>query len=217
MEVNKALTTRKAIRKFTDQQVTRTDIETLVQLAQTTPTWVNSQSQRVYVAMGDTLSSIRTAQHDLVTSNAPLNSDLPMGHRSDWSTIAQQNMQDWNAGLVKTLGSDFRAKIDQEAANLYNSQAVVYLALTKGYSPWALYDLGAFGQSLMLAAQERGIDTMPAYQFIKYPQMLRKHLSVTPDEDLILGIGLGYRDTEAPVNQITAERMPLDTILTIQD
>lgn len=217
MDVNKALINRHATRRFTDQPVTKTDIEAIVRLAQEAPTWVDSQSQRVYVATGQTLAHIKTTFYDQVLTDAPANSDLPVGHRSQWSAVAQQNMQDWRAGLAKTLGPDFQQTMDHEAADLYHAQAIVFLALTKGYAPWALYDLGAFGQSLMLAAQERGIDSMPAYQFIKYPQVIREALPVDTNEDLILGIGLGYRDETAAVNQIQAQRLPLDQIMTIRD
>ena len=92
---------------------------------------------------------------------------------------------------------------------------MVYLTLPKGYSPWFLYDLGAFGENIILGASDQGIASMTAYQFVKYPQMLRQQPAISDQEDIIIGIGLGYRDTTAMVNQITASRMDLNKILTI--
>ncbi|KRM83005.1 hypothetical protein FC35_GL001029 [Limosilactobacillus coleohominis DSM 14060] len=56
---------------------------------------------------------------------------------------------------------------------------------------------------------------MTAYQFIKYPDMLRKELNIADDEEIIIGIGLGYSDDSVLVNTIKSNRMDLDDILTI--
>ena len=61
---------------------------------------------------------------------------------------------------------------------LFNSPAIVYLALPKDYTGYSLYDLGGFGMSLMLAATELGIDSIPAYELIKYPYILRDNLPI---------------------------------------
>uniref|UniRef100_UPI0025E6088A hypothetical protein n=1 Tax=uncultured Methanobrevibacter sp. TaxID=253161 RepID=UPI0025E6088A len=43
---------------------------------------------------------------------------------------------------------------------------------------------GGFGMSLMLAATELGIDSIPAYELIKYPYILRDNLPIPEDEIL---------------------------------
>lgn len=82
----------------------------------------------------------------------------------------------------------------KEASQLYNAQAVVYLTLPKGYTPWSLFDLGAFSQNILLATTEQGIDSIVAYNFVKYPQILREELKIPDDEEIIVGIGLGFED-----------------------
>lgn len=77
---------------------------------------------------------------------------------------------------------------------LYNVPNLLIMTLPKEYSAWSLYDLGAFGQNLVTAATDRGLATMTAYQFIKYPQILRRVLDIPDDEVVVIGIGLGYAD-----------------------
>ena len=48
---------------------------------------------------------------------------------------------------------------------LFDAPAIVYLTVPKTASAWAIYDAGALTQSLMLAAKERGIDSMVAYDY----------------------------------------------------
>ena len=47
-----------------------------------------------------------------------------------------------------------------------------------------VYDLRAFGQTLMLAASNQGLATMPAYEFVKYPDVLRANMPI-PDNEII--------------------------------
>lgn len=88
-------------------------------------------------------------------------------------------MAEWTAGL-----GEAGKLMAENAAQLYNAQAVLYLTLPKGYSEWSLYDLGALGNMIVLAATDRGIGSMTAYQFIKYPQMLRQHATINDEVGL---------------------------------
>ena len=97
---------------------------------------------------------------------------------------------------------------------LFNSPAVVYLTLPKNYTKWSVYDLGGFGMALMLAATDLGVDSIPAYELVKYPYILRDNLPIPEDEDIIMGIALGYESDEH-INEYESPRLDLDEILKI--
>lgn len=73
---------------------------------------------------------------------------------------------------------------------------------------------GAFSMSLMLAAAEKNIDSIPAYELIKYPEILRQNLPISDDESIIAGIALGYA-SDAKINNFRSSRLDLDDILKI--
>ena len=77
-----------------------------------------------------------------------------------------------------------------------------------------IYDLGAFSMSLMLAAAEKDIDSIPAYELIKYPEILRQNLPISDDESIIAAISLGYA-SDAKINDFRSSRLDLDDILKI--
>lgn len=108
------------------------------------------------------------------------------------------------------------ADMNQANNEMFNAPAVVYLALTKNSSNYSHYDLGGFGLSLMLAAKDEGIDSIPAYTLIMYPDYLDKILDVDPNYDVVMGIALGY-EANSPLNQSQKYRIPLDTFLTIKN
>lgn len=210
MEFEKVINGRQSTRQFTDQKVPLNVIKAILKDAQQAPSWVNSQPYHVHLAIGDALEAVRDQQEQLDNSGATGTPDLPMKSRKEWSAQAQDNMAEWTNHL-----GDGGKEMGPAAAKLYNAQAIIYLTLPKNYSLWSLYDLGSFGNSIVLGATDKGIGSMTAYQFIKYPQMLRERLNISDDEKIIIGIGLGYRDQAALVNSISSTRMPLDKILTI--
>ncbi len=70
--------------------------------------------------------------------------------------------------------------------------------------------------ALMLAAKDAGVDSIPAYEIVKYPAELRPLLSVPADEDIVMGIALGYASDD-DLNGLASTRLPLDDILTVKD
>ena len=68
--------------------------------------------------------------------------------------------------------------------------------------------------SLMLAATELGIDSIPAYELAKYPYILRDNLPIPEDEDIIMGIALGH-EFEEHINEYDSPRLDLEEILKI--
>ncbi len=97
-----------------------------------------------------------------------------------------------------------------------NAPALVYLTLGKEHTEWPVYDLGGFGLALMLAAKDHGIDSIPAYEIVKFPAELRPLLDVPADEDIVMGIALGYA-AEDDINDFASSRLPLEDILTIKE
>lgn len=217
MDVFQALNERKSTRWFTDQQISKETLEKIVSAAGKAPSWVNSQPYKVHVVMGKPLQNIRREHQHLGDVGEHGHSDLPVMSRSEWSPQAQENMQMWSEGIAKSVGTDWQKVMGSAAGKLYNAQAIIYLTLPEGYSEWSLYDLGAFGMALMLAAKDEGIDSMPAYQFVSFPDEVRHNIRLTETEKLIMGIGLGYRSSEAAVNRITSTRLSIQQTTTFHE
>lgn len=65
-----------------------------------------------------------------------------------------------------------------------------------------------------LSAPNKGVSSIFAYAFIRHPDVVRKYIPIPENEDI--GIGLGYPEPDAPINEIHAGRVPLEDILTIR-
>lgn len=213
MELKDDLKKRHSVRAFMNEAVPADTIKDILRNAQLAPSWVNSQPYKIYLAMGKTLTKIRHSYAQLSAEGQKGNSDVPVMSRRLWSKQAQSNMAKWSQEIPEEAAK----AMGPNSAQLYYAPAVIYLTLPQGYSAWSLYDLGAFGENIVLGATDHGLASMTAYQLIKYPQVLRQELNIPDDERIIIGIALGHEDQKDVVNQITSTRMNLDDILKIKD
>ena len=194
METAKAISERKSTRAFLDQEVAPKTVRELLNLAKQAPSWVNSQPEHVYAVSGKKLAELKKAYQEASQAGKKGNPDISVKPRAEWAEQAKANMKAWNDNLPKVLGENWSDIMGKHSDALYNVPNLLIMTLPKEYSAWSLYDLGAFGQNLITAATDRGLATMTAYQFIKYPQILRRVLDIPDDEVVVIGIGLGYAD-----------------------
>lgn len=89
----------------------------------------------------------------------------------------------------------------------------MYLTIPVGSPDLSIHDLGMFSQTLMLSAQNQGLDSAIAYALVKYPDVLHENLNIPNDE--LIGIALGYGDDTHPLNQGVRERNALTRVLTM--
>ena len=93
---------------------------------------------------------------------------------------------------------------------LFDAPTIVYITIPKKRTLYNLFDSGAIEMTVMAAAKEYGIDSVPAYEAIKYPEILRKNMKIPDDEDIVIGIALGYKDDENILNKIHPKKLTLD-------
>lgn len=76
--------------------------------------------------------------------------------------------------------------------------------------------MGAFSQTLMLSAYGRGIDSMPAYEIVKYPELVRQFIEIPDDQTIVMGVALGYPD-EKKFNGFVSDREEIEKMLEIKN
>ena len=62
----------------------------------------------------------------------------------------------------------------------------------------------------MLSVIDRGIGSDAAYHTIKYPDILRKYMKIPVDEDIVIGIALGYEDKENILGKSKLKKISLE-------
>lgn len=216
MNILEALNSRFTCRAFKPDPVNKEIILKIMENATRSPSWANTQPWEIYIAGGDVLESIRDGYMESFKSDVPTNPDIPF--MSDWPVQHQERMKELGIKLYKHLGI---SKGDREAIEaswklnfkLFGAPIVIYLCMHETLSEWSMFDLGSLSQSIMLAAQEYGIDSAPAVNLVAYPKIIREEIEIPDELSLVLGIALGYKDIESSQNTFRTMRRPLDEVV----
>lgn len=138
--------------------------------------------------------------------------------RDDWGGAAPANMKQWSHAIVNHFDNYDQAHETMTGLmqSLNHAPAIAYITIPTPAPDWAILDAGAFAQTLMLAAKDRGIDSIPTYNSVRFPAETKQILGIPATERLIIGIELGYA-ADSRVNDFRAARVPLDQMLTILD
>lgn len=214
---NSIIYRRRSVRTFTNKEVSDKLIREIVTDAKRAPSWQNAQPWHVYVAKENKLDQIKEISKQNERDGKKGKPELTVPNSSDRSELSKANIEQWeksvHSAFITSDGAD-RALKDANH-NFFFAPAVAWVTVEANASEFTIFDAGAFSENLMLAAKEHGVDSMPAYQLIKYPDDIRKVLEIPQDQKIIIGIALGYAD-DSDLNRILTKRAPTDEILTIQ-
>jgi nitroreductase len=214
MNVTQAITQRHSIRAFLDKPIEPSILTQVLETAQRTPSWANTQPWEIFVATGATLKRLKAAYYHEHTVKASGEPDIP--RPTEWSDEAKKHISELHPDMVRDCG-DSVEQFGPLNRDMFHAPAVVFIGMDKVLSEWSLYDIGAYSQTLMLAALENGLGSIPAITLTLFPEVLRKELGIPDNLKITIGIALGYVDTENHINRFVSRRRKLSETVRILD
>ena len=219
MDVVDALNTRFTVRAFKPDRVDRRTLERVLEAALKSPSWANTQPWEIYVAGGEVLNRLREAYVTNLKNCVARNPDLAAP--KEWPPALRKRMEALKSERMATLERVCLDKselkdLSEMNYHFFHAPVVAYICMAKTLTPWSIYDLGLFSQSLMLAARHIGIDSAPAVTLAAHPDLVRKELKIPDDLSIIIGIALGYADAEHPQNQYRTTRRTIQDAVTFK-
>ena len=132
-----------------------------------------------------------------------------------WPEQIQARIEQTMAERLRIQGIDRedkagRQKIVEANYRFFDAPAVAFLCMERTLTPWSAFDMGAFSQSIMLAARKYGVDSIPAVMMTSYPDIIRETLAIPADLMILFAIALGYQDEKNPANKFRSARRPVD-------
>lgn len=212
MNVIEAIESRKSIRAFKDEPVSKDVMLQILGAANWSPSWADTQPWEVFVAGGETLERIRERFLERFDAGVPLDADVP--RPQEWPPGPLQRMLDFIEDRCAAMGVIPGDEAERTAsmrrnADSFAAPAVVYLCLHKDLSPWSYLDMGLYAQTLMLAAMEYSVGSVIAVNLAGYSDILREELGVPEEYVIMIGIAMGYEDPEDVVNKGRSIRRPV--------
>lgn len=206
MNVMDALYGRHATRAFLAKTVEKDKLITILEAAARTPSWANTQPWEVFIATGKTLTRIKNGYQDKYAAKAGSAPETP--RPLGWSAKTKDRIGQLGLARERDCGSAGE-QFGQLNQSMFNAPAVIFICMDKVLSHWSLYDIGAYSQSIMLAALEQGLSTMPAITLVAFPEIIRQELQLPDNLKITIGIAIGYADKEHGINNLRTDRSPL--------
>lgn len=216
MNITEALNTRFSARAFKPDPVSKDTLMKILEAANHTPSWGNTQPWEAYVAGGKALDRIRQANIANALKDAPRNPDLPAPQ--SWPEQMKKSYETNVASRLQALGIARDDKAGRQAQfqnnmNCFGAPVVIYLCLDKSLASWSLFDLGAYSMNIMLAAQDKGLGSIPAFNLVIYPDVIRQELEIPSHISIALGIALGYLDPQNLMNKFRSSRRAIQEVV----
>jgi nitroreductase len=220
--VDEAILTRKSVRSFLPTPVERSAIEELLALASRSPSGSNIQPWRVRVIAGDvkarlTKAILDAAARDGLDSYKREWNYYPVRWREPF--LGRRRKIGWDMySLLGVAKGDFEGTQRARLRNFefFGAPVGMIFTLDEDLEIGSWLDLGIFLGAIMIAARGRGLDTCPQAAFADFHQIIRPLLNIPEKEIVICGMALGHVDPDAPVNELTTERVPISDFATFE-
>lgn len=219
--VDWSIVTRRSVRAFADQEVSKEDIESILDVARYSASGMNIQPWKVHVVTGPAQSRIssRIAELDAdPKSSAELEEPYEYYPR-EWVTpyIERRRKVGWDLyGLLGIAKGDKTRMHIQHGRNyaFFGAPVGLFFTMDRAMEVGSFIDCGMFLQSVMIAARGRNLHTCVQAAFLKYHKVISDELGIADSQLLICGMSLGFADPAGVENTLSTERETVDSFTT---
>lgn len=207
---------RFSCRGFRDQPVDTATITRILELAQRSPSWCNTQSWQVIVTTGEATERLRVATSAFAASNPPI-PDLPFPQR--YTGVFLDRRRECGRQLYESVGIE---RGDREASarevlknfSFFGAPHVAILTAERDHGVYGVLDCGVYLAHFLLAAQSLGVATIPQAAFAAVAPVIREQFDLPDDRQVLCGVSFGYPDDAHPANGFRTARAAIDEIAT---
>ena len=220
MNIIEAIRTRKSIRSFKPDPVSKEILREILETAGQSPSAMNNQPWEFFVLGGDVIDKVRQANVEKLTSGI-----MPEGEHSitGWTkdSVYRTRQVELAVQLFKLMDiarEDKQKRYEwmERGFRFFDAPAAILIVMDKQLHPtWPIVDMGTISQTIALAALEYGLGTCIMRALVDYPEKVREVIGIPESKLVIVGLIIGYPDWDHPINRLESERESLDDLLTI--
>lgn len=217
MDVYEAVTSRRAVRGFTDQPVPMEVLERVLSAAAWSPSGSNLQPWNVYVLTGAKLAELKKRAVERVANGEPWDDREYEMYPPSLKSPYHERRSAFGKERYSALGiarEDWEARQRAAIANwdCFGAPAslFVYIDRDMGSAQWA--DVGMYLQTVMLLLRAEGLHSCPQMAWSQVRETVAETLRPPDRLMLFCGMSIGYEDPT--VSYIRTGRAPLDETVT---
>ncbi len=213
------LAERYSCRGFLPQPVPRATIEKILQIAQRTASWCNSQPWQLVITSGAATERFRAALTDYAQKHEPT-PDYPFP--AQYRGVYLERRRECGFQLYAAVGvqrGDREAGARQTLQNfrLFGAPHAAIVTTDEALGIYGAIDCGAYVNNFMLAAKSLGVASIAQAALARHPQFTREYFGLPEDRRIVCGISFGFEDPQHPANQFRTSRATLDAVVDWRD
>jgi nitroreductase len=215
MQVSEAIQQRSSIRAFTGQQVPSELLRELISKASRSPSGGNVQPWRIYIVNDDAMERFKAYCKTRTAPEQAAYDIYPPGLTEPYRSSRFKVGEDMYA-LLGIAREDKGGRIARLMENyqFFGAPAGFFCFVDRQMGPPQWSDLGMFLQTFMLLAEEAGLSTCAQEAWATRPETVSQFVEAPDELMLFCGMAIGYKDPEAPVNQLKSDRAAFDDFAT---
>lgn len=220
MDVYEAVTSRRAVRAFTDRPIPKEVLERVFSAAAWAPSSSNLQPWHAYVVTDAPLAELKKRAGERLAAGDPWDEPEYEMYPPVLKSPYHERRSDFGKQRYGALGisrEDQEARQRAAAANwdCFGAPAALFCYIDRdmGKPQWS--DVGMFLQTVMLLLRAEGLHSCTQMAWAKYHKTVAEILS--PPDELILFCGMSIGFEDVTVNLGRTGRAPLDETVSFVD
>ncbi len=212
MDVIEAIQERRSTRGFLDKPVKKETLERLLELATQAPSAINLQPWEFAVVSGEERKRlsrvlVKRMRERAISCGPGAKNPLP-----DYFIDRQRGLLEC---MLPHLPENvpFEQFINEGSCDFYGAPTAVIIMLDQVFSSARLTDMGIVVGYFVLAAHALGLGTCPIGLITAFDDEIKEELSLPEQKQVVIGIAVGYRDPDAPINKTRSSRVPVSDLV----
>jgi len=212
MDLLEAMRDRRSTRAFLDKAVDRETLERLLSFAAEAPSAINLQPWEFAVVTGEERKRLSRLLGKRMRERRI--SCAPGAKRKLPEAFVERER-----GLLQCLApalpqdTPFNEFINEGSCDFYGAPAAIIVTIDDVFSSARLTDTGITVGYLLLAAHALGLGACPIGLITAFEDDIQEFLNLSDEKHVVLGIALGYRDPDSPLNRARSERASLSDLV----
>ena len=210
MDLLKAIEERKSFRAFKPDPIPKQRIEEILKLTIHAPSAINLQPWEFVVVIGEEKERlgrrlIKAYKEKQIACSPGNVKPLPKTYGKRGAKTLE---------LMKPFFEETRVDINQYvnqgSCNFYGAPVAILLCLDDSFPEARMVDIGIALGYLVLTAHEFGLATCPIGLITAYEDEIKDLLNIPENKNVVIGVALGYPDSEIPINRFKSQRDGLE-------
>lgn len=216
MNVKDSVEKRRTIRAFQKTSIPKEILSEVLGTALRAPSWGNTQPCKITVVGGEVLQAIvNDFLQKISQGKGPMN-DIPFP--INWPDEQARFYRENGKNLFSFLGIGREEKERRNSHFLsmfrfFGAPQAIYIHMDRSLGPYSIFDAGILAGYISLLAVEKGWGTCFLAVSVNYLDVVRLHTGIPETHQILIGLAIGYPESEARINEFRSERQPMDNAI----